>query len=465
MSRRTQELLIRLGESLGKNIGDTRRQKTMQDAFQTFSKDLSKENIEQFMARNPDMSPADIYPLASYINTQAGGVRLNDAGATAVGRIAQMKQAGESIDATSMKKIIEESGANLPFNEQMKHRQNIFNFIKEEGPKISWHKEDEVPIETDPFTGGVKRAGGPGMEGFGPKVEMSKVKEDGTISTVKVRPSEVAEYKNKGYLEENLKMGPGEAKLDNYTESALARLFPNFLSDPSVRKNAYTWYAGKDKNGKPNADIVDAIANQNARSRTPSQWMPLPTSDGYSTFQTRGEGAGRFVPPSGNIPSKPLPESATKEFGALSQLQGSIGKIKELYKPDYVGPIMGRYYNTAEKAVNLPKNQVKFYSYVNDAKDALLRARSGAQINEQEYKRLVQFLPTSELPESNFEARLQRFEEQVRILQMEKAKTYSGQGYKIDIDTGIREDKNSASKAMDGFDIEAINAELKRRGK
>jgi len=76
---------------------------------------------------------------------------------------------------------------------------------------------------------------------------------------------------------------------------------------------------------------------------------------------------------------------------------------------------------------------VKFYSYVNDAKDALLRARSGAQINEQEYARLVKFLPTPELPPENFKARAERFEEQVRIIQEEKKRTYEGQGYKIDL--------------------------------
>lgn len=360
MSRRTQELLIRLGESLGKNIGDTRRQKTMQDAFQTFSKDLSKENIEQFMARHPDMSPADIYPLASYINTQAGGVRLNDAGATAVGRIAQMKQAGESIDATSMKKIIEESGANLPLNEQMKHRQNIFNFLKEEGPKISWHKEDEVPIETDPFTGGVKRVGGPGMEGFGPKVEMSKVKEDGTISTVKARPSEVAEYKNKGYEEGTIKEGKTitPSDVDKYIEKlkesgriktpeqeARARLF--FKREPNLPS------AGEKPEYKPGAALNKVSTIDSAIARLKSTGMvdaaiaiqnpelaaiigtkdPEAVQQAIQSLQQQRAYVAQFIPKGSNVNQRSLPEAALNPPKSKKDNVGYIQSYFKLYAP------------------------------------------------------------------------------------------------------------------------------------
>jgi hypothetical protein len=165
-------------------------------------------------------------------------------------------------------------------------------------------------------------------------------------------------------------------------------------------------------------------------------------------FATKGPGAGTFRPvgTGEEAPSKPLPEGAVKEFGALAGLIGTTQKIESLFKPAFVGPVAGRYYGVKEKFIDMPEDQVQFYSYVRDAKDALLRARSGAQINEQEYARLVKFLPDENLPEKNFISRLKRFQDQIGILQTEKAKTYSGQGYKIDISTGRTESKESQNR-------------------
>ncbi len=179
---------------------------------------------------------------------------------------------------------------------------------------------------------------------------------------------------------------------------------------------------------------VEGGGTVNARPAAP-YFTPVQTTEGVLPFDAR---KGNFPAPSpGNIPapSKPLPAGAMREFGDLSSLKQQVQRAADLYNPEYVGPVMGRLYSTGESWVNLPKDQVKFYSYVNDTKDALLRARSGAQINEQEYARLVKFLPTAELPPDNFKARMERFQEQIDLIMSEKASVYSGQGYKVDAGT------------------------------
>jgi len=220
---------------------------------------------------------------------------------------------------------------------------------------------------------------------------------------------------------------PKEVNVANELDTILGGMFPGYYTDSEVRKKALEYYATPEGSVK-----IQKAAAEYAKSKTPDIYTAVPTSTGIVPFKARGDKAGEFRPnPEGN-PSKPLPDGAEKELGAYSGLRESIIRAKNLFKEDYVGPVAGRFYSIAENWKNLPENQVKFYSFVNDTKDALLRARSGAQINEQEYARLVKFLPTAELPAKNFKARMSRFEEQVDILMKEKTRVYKSQGYDVD---------------------------------
>lgn len=232
---------------------------------------------------------------------------------------------------------------------------------------------------------------------------------------------------------ERLAQPPKEVNVANEIDTILGGMFKGYYTDPAVRKQALDWYATPE-----GAATVQKAAMAYSQGKQAPQFTPVQTTGGIIPFATKGPQAGAFVQPPGGTPppTKPLPEGAAKEFGALASLRAQVGEAKRLFNPKYVGPAAGRYYSVAENLVNLPPDQVQFYAYVNDTKDALLRARSGAQINEQEYARLVKFLPTAELPPQNFKARMERFEKAVEMIQREKAKTYSGQGYQIDISTG-----------------------------
>lgn len=123
-------------------------------------------------------------------------------------------------------------------------------------------------------------------------------------------------------------------------------------------------------------------------------------------------------------PKIPVPDAVVKELGrtpssaiekgvTLDQIAGNVERIRNNFNPGWVGPAAGRFYATQEALTGLKdNNQSMFYADVRDIGDMLLRARSGAQINEQEMKRLEKLVPTPNLPPKVFEERLNRFNQQ-----------------------------------------------------
>ena len=155
----------------------------------------------------------------------------------------------------------------------------------------------------------------------------------------------------------------------------------------------------------------------------------IPTSEGYEAIRAeRGTGLTTVTTqPTGK--GKALPASELKTGREFNTLKDTIGRIHENYSDDYVGPIAGRYGQLQEKWVDIPEKQAFMYADVRDLQDSLLRARSGAQINEQEYKRLVNFLPDPKLPPSQFKVRLRRFEVELESMLKNRAEELRKGGY------------------------------------
>jgi hypothetical protein len=129
---------------------------------------------------------------------------------------------------------------------------------------------------------------------------------------------------------------------------------------------------------------------------------------GQKVYTTKtGKPTNTVVPPA--APSEQERKDIKQEMTILKMTKD----VDQLFKNDYVGPVAGRYGQLAEKFTNLPEDQVKFYATIRDINDFVLRVRSGAQINEQEYKRLTSFLMDANLPPDNFKARLERFSENI----------------------------------------------------
>jgi hypothetical protein len=105
-----------------------------------------------------------------------------------------------------------------------------------------------------------------------------------------------------------------------------------------------------------------------------------------------------------------------KELSDLIGLRNSVTTIESLYDPSFVGIIEGSdVLNTLQETtgVGVDFKKTQFRRVTKDLADRLLRARSGAQINEQEFKRLMKILPTAGLHETAFLARLEDFKREL----------------------------------------------------
>lgn len=218
---------------------------------------------------------------------------------------------------------------------------------------------------------------------------------------------------------------PFEVNVANEVDTILGGMFPGYYTDKATRKKALDYYATPEGSKK-----VQAAAAEYAKSKAAPFYTFPATDAGIVPANAR---TGQMGTPAksaeGDTFKKPLPAGELGKFGDIGVMLGQIDLMEKNYKPEYVGPVAGRLGSVKEKFVELPEGQVTFYAATRDIKDALLRARSGAQINEQEYKRLTAFLPDENLPPANFQARLKRFKAEVQSIKTEKSKMFEQGGY------------------------------------
>ncbi len=124
---------------------------------------------------------------------------------------------------------------------------------------------------------------------------------------------------------------------------------------------------------------------------------------------------------------KPNQESPStqKESAKLSTLQELSNTIRQSIKPDYLGGVasgisgngMGGLTGALREATGyISDDEAQFRANVQSLKNQLLYLRSGAQINENEYQRLLKELPDLNQPENVFTSRLDAFDKQLNDL-------------------------------------------------
>jgi hypothetical protein len=107
-----------------------------------------------------------------------------------------------------------------------------------------------------------------------------------------------------------------------------------------------------------------------------------------------------------NMP-KAAPSGERESLNKLFEFDSQLERIEKSYDPKYVGRVQGVAGAAKElTGVGANKKESEFRQVTRDISDTLLRLRSGAQINEQEYQRMLKLVPTTNLPEQVFEARL-----------------------------------------------------------
>jgi hypothetical protein len=147
----------------------------------------------------------------------------------------------------------------------------------------------------------------------------------------------------------------------------------------------------------------------------PVSGKPLVFDKKTNTYKVANvEGSGAIAP-------RPTNPSASEREGTAKgyQLQDQIAEIRNLYKPEYVGWAQGP---LGKMTSQFSSEETKFRRVTDSIKDTLLRMKSGAQINEQEYERLAKLTPTYNGSDENFLARLEGFETEVNTVLSARAR-------------------------------------------
>jgi hypothetical protein len=113
---------------------------------------------------------------------------------------------------------------------------------------------------------------------------------------------------------------------------------------------------------------------------------------------------------------KTLPADIAQQLGDFNTLSDQINTVKSTYKKDFVGPVQARTgelaqtFDIPQLGLEASPQRADFYANVNSIRNQLLYLRSGKQINEKEYERLVAELPNEKRSDVDFEAKLKNFE-------------------------------------------------------
>jgi len=130
---------------------------------------------------------------------------------------------------------------------------------------------------------------------------------------------------------------------------------------------------------------------------------------------------------------KPAPSGERMELTKIYDFGKKLQRIDDLYDPSYAGPIEGRIKAGLETVtgVGVSERGISFRALVNELGDDLLRLKSGAQINEQEFQRLMKFLPNPNLPNKTFQSRLETFKTTMGSIIKTKEDALSASGFAI----------------------------------
>lgn len=129
--------------------------------------------------------------------------------------------------------------------------------------------------------------------------------------------------------------------------------------------------------------------------------------------------------------SPSIPGSEVSKFGDLENMKSKMKVVGDSYDPSFVGMVDSRVQAVRQKTgIGATEKAARFRQAVQDIKDSLLRARSGAQINEQEYQRLLPLVPDETSSEVDFKAKSQRFNEVLDEMISSKKGAFSAAGYR-----------------------------------
>ena len=228
----------------------------------------------------------------------------------------------------------------------------------------------------------------------------------------------------------------GMGRMNEY--SAFQRMSPeeqteylNYLS-----KTGYNRVLGMDETGNP----IFVPTRGNVQLKTPANTA----NTGTVAPAVSGKDMQPFVKPA--LPTSEIVDTA--DFKTLLDLSK---QVKDTYSPEYSGTIQGRLSKVKENWTGgLPDKQLKFNQALESIKNRLIYLRSGKQINEQEFKRMMQELPDVKLPDNTSKIRLDNFYQMEEDLYNNRMKALGVAGYRK-VDNIQRDLSTSQPQTADDF--------------
>jgi len=314
----------------------------------------------------------------------------------------------------------------------------------------------------DPETVGMLREGGfgalvaPGQEqyaGMAGDDASEPVMEQGP-ETFRGTAAQLKEREQRAALEEYLaSLDPAspEAKALNYElrtgKSAPAGMFDRKTASTDIAEYEYYAEQAKTAGQQPMSfeEWMKAQANRKIASGSgnggSSYFIPVQTGQGVVPFNAR---TGQFDDAS----RRDLKPSATAE-GELTKAGSvlyQIGEISQMFTPERVGPLKGRY-NTMQLAlVGEAGDQglAEMQSTIAGLKNTVINLRTGAQMSEPEAARILQEVPDITLPPDVFMARLNTARKYFQDWYSRRAKSAYGRNTTGDVDAMLRGEVTSA---------------------
>jgi hypothetical protein len=185
----------------------------------------------------------------------------------------------------------------------------------------------------------------------------------------------------------------------------------------------------------------EKLSFENLMTRYLAAGFPVPEaiSKAYKEFQ-----AAKKVPKTSiTIGGKVMPGAQVEKTAALQNFGNMLDRIDKNWEAAFTGPVEGRAGAVADKFGLDPRKifgpkistekrykEIVFRQLTKQLGDDILRLRSGAQINEQEMKRMMGWLPDVNSPDDVFRARLATLKQTFDEIAATRTKAFGQAGYK-----------------------------------
>lgn len=162
----------------------------------------------------------------------------------------------------------------------------------------------------------------------------------------------------------------------------------------------------------------------------------------YSSSKMPGLFYADMTPYQGGAPGEltlqTLPSEQIEKETALSTLKLAGERIRFSYNPKFVGPVASKFGKGKQYIEGLATPEAAdFYGNVADARNQIIYLRSGKQINEEEYRRLLATLPNENLSPTDFKTKLDNFDRLIGEITSSRKRILPSTGYRVPLGKDI----------------------------